>query len=76
MWRSCETCGGTGVVSVDSVAEEVICAIRERHRHARQADLITIEAQRAHIASLEARLRAERDRCAEMARFVQEGVRS
>lgn len=65
-WQECPRCKGAKTIDVDEDAEGVICGIREQHRHDRQADRITIEEQRAHIQSLEALLRAERDRCADL----------
>lgn len=67
-WQECPRCKGAKTIEVDEDAEGVICGIREQHRHDRQADHITIEAQHAQIASLEALLRAERDRNAALER--------
>jgi RecJ-like exonuclease len=62
----CETCQGAGEVELDERSHAFVSAMADDYMARRCTDRAVIAEQRQHIATLEALLRAERTRTAQL----------
>ncbi len=71
-WKTsvCDVCHGDGEVQLDQQAHAFVCAMADEYMAQRVTDRAIREEQRQHIATLEALLRAERDRCASLEQHI------
>ena len=63
---TCPTCKGRGEVELDETAHAFVCDMADDYMARRCTDRAVIAEQRQHIAALEALLRAERNRTAQL----------
>ena len=75
-WKTsvCDVCHGDGEVTLDEQAHAFVCAMVEDYQARRITDRAIMAEQRQHIATLEALLKAERDRTAELERHISGGT--
>lgn len=66
----CPTCHGDGEVQLDDQAHAFVCAMADTYLAQRVTDRAIMAEQRQHIATLEALLKAERDRTARLERHI------